>query len=284
MTTQTGIIYNEPASVYHASPAFGSHDIGDINDCPLFFYKRHVEKSLAEEKNSAAFAFGRYFHCLALEGEDVADQLFEIAPSGIDRRTKEGKAAWAAFEASANGREVVTAQDEALAWEMLAGIQTKRSLTKLLDPAIGKPEVTFRVQFKHFQLQCRADWFIEKPEGGGPPLIIDVKTIDKLADFKSHYFKYGYYRQLAFYRGLVAKAMGLQESQPQVAIIAVEKSPCYQAKLFIPDAQSLEIGWSELMSDLGKINDCFAANSWPGVPDEVEAVGLPNWKVQKEAA
>ena len=281
---KTGIIYNESHEVYHASPAFGSHDIADIQDCPRFFFERHIAKSLGGMEETPALLFGRYFHCLALEGEERAASDFVIQPEGIDRRTSAGKAAYAAFQSECAGRTVISKDDEILAWNMVRGIREKPSLVALLDPAKGKPEVTFRVDFKYFQLQCRADWFIEKPDGGGPPMIVDVKTVDELAAFKSHYFKFGYYRQMAFYRSLVAKVFGLPDTQIQTALIAVEKKPCFQAKLFTPDAQSLDIGYREVMSDLTKIHACFAANNWPGVSDEVEAVGLPNWKVQKEAA
>lgn len=272
-----GQIFDESMAVYHASQAFGSHDLADLNPHPLLFQKKHVLKTVDDSKDSPAFAFGRYFHCLALEGEESAATNFIQAPD-CDRRTTAGKATFAAFQAEAAGREIITAEDTKLAWRMVEAIREKPSLRALLDPAKGRPEVTFRCQMKHFQLQCRVDWWIQDSL-----MDLNVKTVEHLSDFDAHFHKYGYYRGAAFYRAVIERVLGLQPRQAQSAFLVVEKNEPFQAVIREPDAQSLELGWQEVERDLVKLKGCFESNNWPGEPDAPKPVSLPAWKMRESA-
>lgn len=272
----TGKIFDEPMAVYHASDAFGVHDLDDLTPHPLLFWKKHVKKSIPPDKDSPALAFGRYFHTLALEGEEAAERDYVQIPEGIDRRTKEGKLAWAQFEAQLGNRQAIGADDYKLAWRMVEAIREKPSLCALLDPKLGRPEVTFRCQMKHFQLQCRVDWWVESTLHD-----VNLKTIEHLADFDKHFFNYGYYRGAAFYRAVIAKVMGCEPSQPQSSFLVVEKSEPFQAVIREPDAESIRIGWQEVERELLKLRDCFESNNWPGEPDEPKPVSLPIKKIKE---
>jgi hypothetical protein len=277
----TGIIFDEPMAAYHASPAFGVHDLDDLNPHPILFQRKHVLKTVTDEKDSSALAFGRYFHALALEGEEAAAARFVEAPA-CDRRTSAGKAIFAAFQQEAAGREIITAEDTKQAWRMVEAIREKPSLVALLDPAKGKPEVTFRAQMKHFQLQCRVDWFVADYPAG--PLDVNLKTIDRLADFDRHFINYGYYRGAAFYKAVMAKVLGLDFRQLCSVFLVVEKNEPFQAVIREPDAQAMQIGWQEIERDILKLRACFEANSWPGESDEPKPVSLPEWKLKSAAA
>ena len=213
-----GKILDESMADYHSSAAFGCHDLDDLSPHPILFYKKHVYKTLNDNKDSSAFAFGRYFHCLALEGEEAAAAQYVEAPE-CDKRTTAGKAVFAAFQAEAAGRQVITSEDTALAWRMVAAIREKPSLVALLDPAKGKPEVTFRCQMKHFQLQARVDWFIE--DGA---VDVNLKTVEHLADFDRQFLNYGYYRGAAFYRAVIAKVLGIEPMVPQSRFLVVRRT------------------------------------------------------------
>jgi hypothetical protein len=276
-----GIIYDEPMASYHGCDAIGCHDLTDLTPHPLLFFKRHVEKSLAPDPSTAAQRFGAYFHCLALEGEEAAARDYIEAPEGIDRRTNVGKAAYAKFEAEAANRTIISSDDNKLAWRMLKSIREKPSLCALLDSAIGKPEVTFRCQMQFFRLQCRSDWFIAKPANGAGPMDVNVKTVDRLADFDFHYQKFGYYRNSAFYRAVIAKTLGIEAMEPQMAFLVVEKNEPFQSVLRIPDAQSLDTGWGEVQKDLVTLRGCFESGKWPGETDAPKPVSLPEWKTRQ---
>ena len=270
-----GIIHNEPAEIYHGSDAVGSHRLNDLNPYPLLFQKRWVTKEIPPQDQTPAMAFGSYFHTLALEGEQAASSRYAVAPK-CDRRTKDGKAAYEAFQSKCEGRTIISADDETLAWRMVQSIREKPLAVELL--ATGKPEVTFRHKLSAFSIQCRADWF--NPEPKDAPIIVDVKTIDSIGSFDSHFFKLNYYRQAAFYRLVIAEVLGIQTFQPQLVYIVVEKNEPYQTAVLIPDAQALEIGTKEVMRDLSRLKECYETGIWPGEPNQSRSVSLPEWKTK----
>ncbi len=268
-----GIIHGESMEAYHGSAAFGCHDLADLRPHPLLFFKKHVSKAIPPDGDTPAKAFGRYCHALALEGEDAAAKRYSEAPEGIDRRTKDGKEAWAKFLAQADGKQVITSDDRRVAWRMVEAIREKPSLCRLLDPVLGKPEVTFRVQMPLFQLQCRSDWYLDSKG-----MDVNLKTIDRLSDFDKQFWTLGYYRDAAFYQQVIAKATG---KIPEMGFLVVEKAEPFQAVLRVPDEQSLDIGWTEVLRDLMRMKECFTTGVWPGEPDEPREVSLPDWKIKQ---
>jgi|HubBroStandDraft_2_1064218.scaffolds.fasta_scaffold04375_10 hypothetical protein len=276
-----GIIYDEPADVYHSTDCVGSHRLNDLSPYPLLFQKRWVTKEIPPDPPSPAMNFGAYFHCLSLEGESVAISRFPVAPTNIDRRTKEGKRAWEDFTMQHVGKTIIQEDDRDLAWRMVKAIREKPSAVALL--AQGKPEVTFRHKMASFSIQARVDWF-RAADGPTEPVIMDVKTVETLADFDHHFLKYGYYRQAAFYRLVVAKLLGIETFQPQFLYLVVEKSEPFQVAIRVPDANSLSIGTQEVMADLQRLKTCYETNTWPGEPDEQRGISLPDWKTKQALA
>lgn len=270
-----GVIYDEPADTYHATDCVGSHRLQDLTPHPILFYRRWVSKEIPIEPATPAMKFGAYFHALALEGETAADSRFAVVPQ-TDKRTPAGKVIWENFGKQTRGLLQITKQDYELAWRMVKSIREKPLAVELLTR--GKPEVTFRQQMASFAIQARVDWF--DPERADAPVLVDVKTISSLADFDSHFLKFGYYKQAAFYRLVVAKILGLEPFQPQFKYIVVEKEEPFQCAVRIPDAQSLEIGTREVMSDLQRLKTCYDSGEWPGEPNEERMVSLPEWKTR----
>ena len=68
------------------------------------YYKEHPEDS-----DSEALQFGRAYHKLMLEPEDF-DKEFIVFPK-IDRRSKEGKEAYAGYLKKAEGKEILSSED-----------------------------------------------------------------------------------------------------------------------------------------------------------------------------
>jgi hypothetical protein len=282
MSDRLGVLFDETMDEYHnRSTAFGVHDLYYLYPHPLLFYKKFISKSIKDESDSKAKAFGRYFHSLALEGEDATKANFAVLPREAEGKTKAAIAAWDEFVKQYSGKEIVTEDDCKLAWRMVEAIREKPGICEILNPSLGRPEVTFRAQMPFYKLQCRSDWFLEKPPGGGPPMDVNVKTIDHLANFDQQFSKFDYYRGAAFYRAVMAKVLGLERMEPQMLFLVVEKNEPFQAVLRVPDTQSMEIGWKEIMRDLSTLTRCFETGMWPGEPDVMRPVSLPSWKVRQ---
>lgn len=274
-----GVIYNEDDAIYHASDAVGSHKLQDLSPYPLLFFKKYVEKSIPPDNETPALAFGKFFHMLACEGETAADSRYAVIPE-CDKRTTAGKTVHAKFLQQTQGMRYITKDDYALAWRMVKAVREKPSAVALLSR--GKPEVTFRHKLASFAIQARVDWFDDHDKDA--PMIVDVKTIDSLAEFDRQFFKFSYYKQAAFYRLVVASILGLQTFQPQFCYLVVEKSEPYQVAIRTPDAESLAIGTSEVMRELAKLKACYDSGVWPGEPDVARPVSLPEWKAREAAS
>lgn len=276
---RTGIIYDEPFADYLGANAVGSHSLADMVPYPLLFRMKHVTREVADDYDTPAFRFGRFFHALALEGEAAATERFVTKPEGMDRRTTAGKAAYAEFEAEAAGREIIGTDDYALGWKMVESIRAKPGVCALLDAAHGKPEVTFRHQLASFAIQARVDWFDNRDAAA--PVCINLKTIDRLQNFDRQFEQYGYYRGDAFYALVVAKVLGLESFQPQMIDLVVEKEAPWQCAVRTPDAASMQVGAQEVMELLVKLKGCYDSGVWPGEPDAARPVSVSQWKLNK---
>lgn len=270
-----GLILGESHDDYHASEAFGCHKLDALRPYPLLFQKKYVTKEIPKANETDALRFGRYFHLLALEGEDAANDSFCVSPD-CDKRTKDGKATWATFVEQSAGKGYVGTDEVTKAWRMVKAIRDKPAAVELL--ANGKAEVTFRHKMAAFSLQCRVDWFDADAKAG--PLCVNLKSIESLEDFDYQYEKFGYYRSDAFYRLVVSKVLGIETFSPQMVDLVVEKNEPYQCAIRVPDAMALEIGAKEIMEDLVKLKGCFESNVWPGEPNEARPVSLSHRKVK----
>ena len=274
-----GQITDEPAADYHAAAAVGSHKLADFCISPLLYERRYITHEAELPAQSPTYAFGEFFHALTLEGEEVAAARFAEKPEGIDRRTKDGKTAYAAFEAEAAGRTIISHDDSELAWRMMEAVHEKKTAHELFQR--GGPEVVFRKQMAAFAVQSRCDWFDGTLDAYKRPLIVDLKTITTLGEFDRQFHNYGYYRQAAFYQLVVHSTLALEGAYPRFLFVVVEKEEPFQAAVREPDEVALDIGRREVMRDLARLKTCYESGVFPGEPDTVQPVRLPDWMIAK---
>lgn len=293
-----GLLFTEPAAIYHAARAISHSKLEDFRHRPAYFHRRHITREIESEK-SDAFTFGAAFHCAVLEGPDAFRKQFLVSPK-LDRRTKDGKEAATKFDADAKavGAAVIDEQSAALVLRLADSVLSNNTAAELLTAPGVITEATIRTPLlRHgkYQLQCRADAvnFTNKCErAAGVPYLVDVKTCADLGEWKRQFHSYGYYRQAAFYREVisaVAHSMGADSSVvpvQRVFFIAVEKDEPHGCEVFEPDPLSLETGVTEVVGELCKLLDCYQSNRWPASlsPGGFQHVGLPEWAVKKAAA
>lgn len=273
----------EPIGQYHANPAVSHSKLEVFRRRPRLYQMRYVTKELPAPESTTAFRLGSAAHCAILEPNSYADR-WAVRPDGIDRRTKEGKAAWEAFVSQNQGKEILDSEEWKQVEEMKAATQHHPLASQLL--AQGVPELTWRSQGETFALQCRTDWF--NPKGvelsGGRPYVADVKTIDSLDSdafrtFERSCFGYGYHRQAGFYLPLITELFGSPVFD--WFFIVVEKQPPFGVAVFQLDEQAISTGQDESIDDLRRLKACIISNNWPNVPNEITELSLPKWYAQK---
>jgi hypothetical protein len=301
-TVPLGMIENEPIEVYHATRAISKSKLDDFcppEGRPSYFYRKHI-LGLVREHKSKVFELGSAAHALILEGSAAFNERYAVdRPWGRKKIEREAKAAYVAEAKAKNKKWLERAEGETV-WRMSQAAQSNAVARELLR--CGKPEVTWRIKTPSFLVQCRTDWWVESasPELAalvpfieeGEPVFADLKTCNTLAEdgyasLHKNVRDYGYHKQHAFYReviGAVRKAKGLRAPRAML-IIGVEKAEPCECGVYYVEPGDVDMATEQIVSSLGLLAQCFANNSWPGVPqNEAIPVGLKPWDKKKAEA
>lgn len=175
--------------------------------------------------DSGNFAFGRAAHCFILEGVAAFHDRYSVAEGPVNPKTgspygrdTKAYAAWYQ-EITADGRQVVSGVEYTQIQMMAESLQETCGRDLL---HCGHAEVTIRGQMHQVSCQSRLD-FIDWDQG----ILVDLKTTESLGRFEKDFWRFGYDRQLSFYRGMIE---GLALGRPfSVFVVAIEKSEPYRA-------------------------------------------------------
>lgn len=259
------IIYDEPAAVYHASPAIGSGDVRDFLRSPRLFRDR---QDGLERKETPSLLFGQASHMALLEPIRFArDCAFK--PEGMNFATTAGKA-WKA-EQDADGKLIVT-HDQA---EALQRMHDRMPLEVREIFARCYAEVTVRNEIDGLLLQCRPD-VLERDWS----LFYDVKTTDRIEDIERTTYKYGYHIQARFYGRVIAAERGTP-TPPACRLIFVEKLPPYRWRIAQMDADFALIGDRAVTDALAGIAARRKSGCWEDREDLHELLSPPDWATQE---
>ncbi len=238
---------------YRAQPAVSRSELWRIHESPQKFkyFKEHPETP------TPALLFGQAFHKLALEPETFFGE-FVVAPE-VDRRTKDGKAAWAEFLERAESKTVISADMYEQAEAMCESLTAVPFAQKLLN---GLREVPFFWVDSHTgeECKCRVDCLNTQYS---QPIVVDVKsTTDASTDaFIRDAIKYGYDFQAAMYSDGVEQNIG---QRPLFVFIAVEKTPPYAANILQADELLLRRGENLFREYISIYHECRQTGNWYG--------------------
>jgi len=265
---------------YHSNDAISHSKLELFRRRPVSYYRRFVAKTVARPETTEAFRLGSAAHCAVLE-PDTFWARYALRPDGIDRRTKDGKAAFAEFEAANMGKTIITQDEAGEVREMNAAVQHHPLASQLL--AAGSPELSWRVSpAGGLALQCRTDWF--NPAGcelsAGRPYVADLKTVESLdadafRNFERACFSFGYHRQAGFYLPLITEILGSPVFD--FYFIVVEKAEPYGTAVYRLSDAATARGHDETITDLIRLQSCIKDQQWPNLPNELREIGLPKW-------
>ena len=270
----------EPNEVYHANDAVSHSKLELFRRRPVSYYRRFIARTVARPETTEAFRIGSAAHCAVLE-PDQFWQRYALRPEGIDRRTKDGKAAFAQFESENAGKVVIGSDELGDVREMAAAVAHHPLASQLLTA--GKSELTWRVSpAGSLALQCRTDWF--NPAGcelsQGRPYVADLKTVESLdsdafRNFERAAFSFGYHRQAGFYLPLITEILGAPVFD--FFFIAVEKAEPFGVAVYRLSDAAIARGQDETITDLVRLQSCIASNTWPNLDPALREIGLPKW-------
>jgi exodeoxyribonuclease VIII len=265
---------------YHANEAISHSKLELFRRRPISYYRRFVAKTVARPEPTEAFRLGSAAHCAVLEPATFWHR-YALRPEGIDRRTKDGKIAFAEFEAANAGKTIITQDEKVAVEQMTVAVLLHPLASQLL--AAGQPELSWRVTpAGGMALQCRTDWFNKAgcELSGGRPFVADLKTVESLdadafRNFERACFNFGYHRQAGFYLPLITEIVGSPVFD--FYFILVEKAEPYGVAVYRLSDAATARGHDETITDLIRLQACIKDQQWPNLPNDLREIGLPKW-------
>jgi exodeoxyribonuclease VIII len=257
---------------YHAHPAISKSHLDLIARSPLHYWARYIDPKRVAPAPTPQMRLGTALHTHVLELSRWDDEI-AVAPADINRKTKLGREEWAAFEAAAATKTVITADDAEQVMAMGRAVMRHPAAAMLLGLQ-GKAETThmWTDAATGLQCKCRPDWLTD--DGS---IVVDLKTTKsaKVQDFKRSVADYRYHIQAAWYLHGLEQATGKRPEQ--FIFICVESTAPYATAVYAADVEMVERGHQQAMRDLARLAECRAANHWPSYSEQIEMLSLPAW-------
>jgi len=249
------ILICEPAEEYHAKAGefLSSHQLLDFVKCPWLYRKKAL--GMIEDRDSPAYLVGRAAHVRILEGRDAYEAAFALGSPINPKTGRPFGAATKAFAAwaEAQGKPVLSHDHVELVEQMASGVAMNDEAVDLL--LYGRAEGVVRAEYCNTPCQARFDWI--HPHRG----IVDFKTCDDLTWFESDARRYGYHRQMAFYRAVLGQAIA--GPLVPVYLIAVEKKEPFRCGVWRVGDDTLAIAQSENEAAVRRLLECRRRDHWP---------------------
>jgi len=254
------ILACEPEETYRAKADefLTSHQLADFRRCPLLHFQKRT--GLIEDEDRPAYLLGRAAHVRILEGRNRYESEYAVGGPVNPSTGKPYGPNTKAFAqwAESKGKPVLTGEQAELIENLAAGVAMNDRAVDLI--VNGVAEGVVRAEYHGLPCQSRIDW--TNPYEG----IVDLKTADHLDYFESDAWRYGYGYQLAFYRAVLAEALG---AVVPVHIIAVEKRPPFRCGLWRLNEDSLAQAQRENEAAMDRLKRCRELGNWPTGYEEV---------------
>jgi len=255
---------------YHADTERVSRSMAETyRKSPRLYHGRYVSRTIPPPEPTPALRLGSAFHSLTLE-PSTYDGLYFVAPK-CDRRTKAGKAEWAAAMAEAGTRTLVK-QDEAeqvQAWRD-AVMANPHARTLIECDGLTEQSLQWRDPQTGLALKARTDKLINV-------LIVDLKSAAEVAPARwiRSCVSFGYHRQAAWY---IDGVQALTGEQAGMVFLVVGKEPPHEVATYELDGDALLLGRGENSRTLRELADRYERDEWTADYElEPLTLSLPRW-------
>lgn len=267
---QEGIFFNTSDDEYHSIEGASSSRLGYLRQSGA-----HMKARIAQPKESDALDEGKLIHEAVLEPRRWTENDYVRGPVG-DRRTKAVKEAWDAAILEHGVERVIRPTVYDTCHGIAMAVKIHGPVSELLEGS--ETEVTIMWEDPDTGVQCKGRIDILPPSVNHmlSNSIGDVKsTVDaSMRGFAHHYYRFDYYRQMAFYlQGLEV----LGHRREHARIVAVEKTPPFGIGFFRCDEGSLDAGFQENQVLLRKYAEYQARGKWDGYTVSPQDLTIPSW-------
>jgi len=247
---------------YHAAEGISKSGLDLIHRSPAHYRQERVCPTPA----TPAMLWGSMFHMLVLQ-PDLFAATYAVLPEGIDRRTKDGREIWEAWQAEHEGFRAVDKPTMEELNAMRDSVFGHSRARELLSGGIAEQSL-----FWEDGVRCKA-----RPDYSRAAILSDLKTaVDARPEaFSRACWTYRYHVQSAYYSDGFRATFDQQVEA--FAFIVVEKTLPYAVAVYLADESMVKQGRAEYAVDLEIYRECLAKDQWPGYPPEILSIELPYW-------
>ena len=243
---------------YRAFPAFNQSAAKHILTSPAH-YQAYINTPQEETK---ALRFGTFVHSAVLEPHTLND-LYATAPD-CDRRTKEGKAAWAEF-ATANAGKTILDYEESALGHLVAS--SARFALKRLGVEFDATEVMYHVDYNGVPLKAAID-------GVAGDYLWDIKTTDDASPsgMLKAIRNYRYNLQAYWYRLVYELATGRRPLG--FRFLFIEKEPPFACSICEVGPELMSWAIADFEKAVTLYKECTASGVWPAYTEEIQVIDI----------
>lgn len=256
------IIHGMSNADYHAHHAIGSSGLKLFSRSPAHYYAAYLDPNRPQRQPTAAMKLGTATHCAILEPERFNAE-YDAMPEGLDRRTKEGKQAYADLLAS--GAEILASDDMALVMNMARAFRDNATSRALFERKHVVEQSIF-AEVNGVACKCRPDFMTAD---GMMVMVMDVKTTSDASPeaFGKSAWSLGYHIQAAFYRRVIQSATGIT---PDFIFGCVESDRPYLTAYYTVPQYLLDYADGVIDALLERYAECLRSGIWHGYIAEIE--------------
>lgn len=265
-TLEAGLFKGVPFNEYRTGEGW----VGDESHSSLKLLKEGPSqykflKHYHETRKSAFLTTGSASDCVILEQEKF-DSEFAVY-KGVRRGEK-----FEEFARNNLGKIIITPLELETA-RSIRDCALRGEMARFLLKN-GTPQVSLRWQDEATGIWCKGRIDVYHEDEG---YVVDLKTTQnpESREFASSIFSYSYYTQLAFYmRGL--KALGYPATKA-VIVAVTNQFPFLKCRLYELVPGVLQLADQEIDGLLKLLKWCRDNDKWPGKPEAIELIGIPEW-------
>ena len=265
---------------YRAIDAVNYSGLKLFADSPLHYWHRYRNPDYVAPEPSKALKLGSAIHCRPLEGLEEFSRRY-VREAKFDRRTKEGKAQWAAWKESVGDAEVLSPEDWDTVMACSDAVLKSPMASALLEGAHGSSEEVVQAIDEETGLmikgKCDRIQVVD-----GKTYIVDLKTCSQMYGgagpngVPKSVARFKYHWQAAFYTDLL-NASGDWGEVAGFLFVFVEKEAPHAVGIYEASDQMVQAGRDQYRVALRQYKEAAETNTWPGYDNRIVPLELPRW-------
>jgi hypothetical protein len=268
---ENGIYYDISHDEYHSiMDRISNSYLSRLNDCPA--------AARVAQKETDAMRFGRALHCYCLDGIKAFDENIAIEPE-VNKRTKDGQAIIAKFQAENSGKTIITKDEFQIIVSMYDSIKEHPIAAQLIGSGTNEVSIFWNDPFSGMPCKARPDIVPNDIHG----ILIDLKKTRDASryGFQRSIVSFGYHRQAGFY--LDGMRCVTEKQYDVFAFIAVEDKEPYRVEVYTLSPEFIDRGRTEYQMLINLENKCRQCGKWPNYQNsEVTEIEMPRYMAFQE--